>query len=87
MLSPAELNALRLEVEKLQAQNEMIKKLITVSGFFELYFEECKKQKFRQDAFDVVNELHYNLLGKHKYSTFEYFKQVQNRYYKSERKS
>ena len=86
MMTPAEENALRLEVEKLRAENVMIAKLITVSGFFELYFDECKKDISRQDAFDAVNELHLKLLGKYKYSGYEYFKQVQNRYYKNQKK-
>ena len=85
-MTPAEENALRREVEKLKAENEKIAKLITVSGFFELYFEECKKSNSRQDAFEVINNLHFELLGKFKYSTYEYFKQVQNRYYKNQRK-
>lgn len=85
-MTPAEEKALRLEVEKLRAENELIAKLITVSGFFEVYFEECKKVNSRQDAFDAVNNMHFELLGKFKYSTYEYFKQVQNRYYKNQKK-
>jgi hypothetical protein len=86
MMTDLEENALKIEVEKLRAENVMIAKLITVAGFFELYFAECKKDISRQDAFDTVNELHLKLLGYYKYSSYEYFKQVQNRYYKNQKK-
>lgn len=85
-MSPAEENALRLEVEKLRDQNELMQKLSTTNGFFEVYFDECKIQKDRQDAFDVVNEKYKSLFGKYRYSSNEVFKVAQNRYYKNIKK-
>lgn len=86
-MTPAEENALRLEVEKLRSENEMMKQISTLSGFFELYFKNCKSEKFRIDAFEKTNEIYRQLFGKERFPSHESFKMAINRYYNNNKKS
>lgn len=81
-MTPNEEQALRLELEKLRAENELMKQLSTQSGFFEYYFKICGKKKFRVDAFEEVNQLYKELFGEEKFPSHESFKMSINRFYK-----
>lgn len=69
-------NALRIEIEKLKKQTELMRQLSTVSGFSFYYFTECKKHATNKEAFNHVNDLYQELFGEFRYSDFHSFKRV-----------
>ena len=84
-MTPNEENALKLEVIKLREENQLIKKLSSLSGFFDYYFQQCRLEKYRTDAFEKTNEIYRQLLGKERFPSHESFKMALNRYYKNKK--
>ncbi len=84
-MTPAEENALKLEVTKLREENELIKKLSSLSGFFEYYFQQCRSEKYRTEAFEKANETYRQLFGKERFPSHESFKMALNRFYKNKK--
>lgn len=80
MLLPAEENALRIYIAKLEAENAIMRKLSTTEGFYSEFFEKLKTAASNKLAFDEVNEAYYKLFGKYRYSDFNTFKRVTNYY-------
>jgi len=80
MTNPAEENALRIYIEKIEKENELLRKFSTVKGFYDEYFAELPKVNSNKEAFDNVNEVYFSLYGKYKYSDFNSFKRVSNYY-------
>lgn len=74
-MTPLE-NALRIEIEKLKEQTELMRQLSTVTGFIFYYFTKCKEHKTNNEAFNHVNDLYFDLFGEFRYSDFHSFKRV-----------
>ena len=68
--------ALQAQIEKLQAQNELMRKLSTKKGFCQYYFDVLPDFKFCNEAFDHVNSLYLELFGENRYSDFVSFRQA-----------
>lgn len=79
-MSPEE-NALRAQCQKLEAQNELMRKLSTRDGFYSQYFEEIPRSRTNEEAFNKVNDLYRELFGEDRYSDFDSFKKVTRRYF------
>lgn len=68
---------LKIYIEKLKKETEIMRKLSTVKGFHEYYFETLKKYKTNYHAFNKVNKLYLNLFGEKRYDNFLAFKKLQ----------
>ncbi|WP_202703144.1 hypothetical protein [Flavobacterium sp. UGB4466] len=80
MTNQVEENALRIYIEKIEKENELLRKFASVKGFYDEYFAELPKVSSNKEAFDNVNELYYSLHGKYKYSDYNAFKRITNYY-------
>ena len=66
--------AQRTELEKLKKENELMRQLSTINGFFIYYFSQCPVHKTNIDTFNAVNEKYFNLFGEYRYSDIHSFK-------------
>lgn len=80
-MTPAEEIALRKEIEKLRADNELMKKLSSTSGFFDFYFEKLKVSKTNVEAFELANNKYYELFGAFKYVSETAFRHSLRRFF------
>lgn len=80
-MTPLE-NANAIEIAKLKQQNEKMKKLASRTGFFQMYFLECKNHNTNKEAFDFVNEEYFELFGQYRYADYSSFKNISNYYHK-----
>ena len=78
--------AFQIEINQLEAKIELMKQLSTTTGFFKMYFLECKDARTNQEAFNKVNELYYNLFNKYRYADYASFKNITNYYHKKAKK-
>jgi len=79
-MNPAEENALRIHIEKLEKQVAEMQKLSTRKGFYDEYFKELKTAKSNVEAFNNVNERYHSLFGNYRYSDCNSFKVMSNYY-------
>lgn len=79
-MTPAEENALRIYVAKLEKENLEMRNLSTVKGFYDEFFKNLKTAKTNTEAFNRVNERYYELFGKYRYSEYNTFKRMTNYY-------
>jgi len=82
MLSPAEENALRIYITKIEKENEKLRLLSTQSGFYAEYFKQLKTAKSNKEAFDIVNNEYNELFGSYRYSDYNSFMVMTNYYNK-----
>lgn len=75
--------ALQAQVEKLQAQNDLMRKLSTKKGFCQYYFEILPNFTTNEEAFNHVNELFFELFKEYRYVDHLSFKQVIRWYHKN----
>ena len=67
-------------IASLELQNSQMLELATRKGFFNVYYDNCKKFKTKQEAFNVVNKKYFSLFGVLRYTDFNRFKKI-NSYY------
>jgi hypothetical protein len=79
-MTPAEENALRIYVAKLERENLEMRNLSTVKGFYDEFFKKLKTAKTNIEAFNEVNERYHELFGKYRYSDWNSFKKMTNYY-------
>jgi hypothetical protein len=68
--------AQKIEIEKLKKENELMRKLSTVDGFFIYYFSQCPVHKTNIEAFNTVNQKYFDLFGEFRYSDIHSFKKM-----------
>lgn len=78
---PAEENALRIRIQKLEKENAQMREISTRKGFYNQYFNELSIAKTNKEAFDIVNERYYTLFGKYRYSDYASFKRMTHYYH------
>lgn len=66
--------ALQHERDKLQKENERMRKLYTFQGFYTEFFNYLKNCKTHEEAFDLLNEEYFQLFGFYKYKDHQSFK-------------
>ena len=68
--------AVETELKKLRAQFEIARKIVTPEGFYQTWFNSLPHYETYKEAFDVLNELHYNtvLPARYKYSNYHAFR-------------
>ena len=69
-------------IEKLKKENEIIRKIATVTGFYEYYFQQLKNHKTEIECFEAVNDLYFEYFSEFKYSSYDSFRKVKNKYLK-----
>lgn len=58
---------------------DLHRKVGTNNGFFEIYFMELPRHSSRIDAFNYVNDLHFQLFGEVRYASYNSFYNSLNR--------
>lgn len=84
-MNPAEANAMRILIAKLEKENLEMRKLSTRKGFYNEYFIALKTAKTNIEAFNTVNENYHKLFGHYRYSDWNSFKKMTN-YYNNQNK-
>lgn len=79
-MTPAEENALRIYIAKIENENIEMRKLSTRKGFYNEYFKKLKTAKTNIEAFNEVNENYHKLFGTYRYSDWNSFKKMTNYY-------
>lgn len=77
-MTPAEENALRIYIAKLEKENIEMRNLSTTKGFYDEYFKKLKTAKTNTEAFNEVNERYRELFGKYRYSDNSSFRRTVN---------
>lgn len=67
---------------ELQKENELLKKLATITGFISLYYEELPKFKFDYQCFNHLNDLHFKHFGTEKFSSYDSFRHIKNKQFR-----
>lgn len=81
MSTVVELNALRIENEKLKMKLELMQKLCSTQKFYQYYFSELKNYKTNTECFNAVNDQYLKLFGVYRYSDWDSFKKMVNYYH------
>jgi hypothetical protein len=79
-MTTQEENALRIHIEKLENQNQQMRKLSTRQGFYDEYFKALQTAKTNREAFNNINEKYYSLFNQYRYSDWDSFKKMVNYY-------
>jgi hypothetical protein len=74
--------AQQIEFEKVQKENELMKRLSTREGFFKFYYQECKNFETNKQAFDHTNEMYFDLFGQYRFADYISFKNMVTYYNK-----
>lgn len=85
MLTPAEENALRIYIAKIEKENELFRKLSSTDGFYQEYYKILATAKSNKSAFDELNEIYFSLFHRYRYADYNSFKRVTNFYNKKEK--
>ena len=70
------------DVNTLLMENKLLRKIGTRQGFFQYYFERLPFHNTQTECFNEVNDLYLTLFGEERYSDFDSFKKVRNRFLK-----
>lgn len=54
--------------------------ILSKDGYFDRFFELCVDTKTYREAYEQVEEEYINLIGSHRYSSYESFKTIKTRY-------
>lgn len=58
---------------------DLHRKIGTNSGFFEMYFSALPQHPTRNESFNYVNDLHFQLFGEYRYSSYaSFYKSLNN---------
>jgi hypothetical protein len=81
-MTPIEQNAMRIELSRLQKENELMRQLVSTEGFFDYFFKKIPEYSSRELCFEAINELYFELFGRYKYANYTVFRQTIARNYK-----
>lgn len=62
-----------------------IQVLLTTKGFVEAYFKQYRNTSIGKEAYELVEQVHEDYFGMRKYSGWESFRKVKNRFIKTMR--
>lgn len=71
------------QLEQLQQEYELARKIGTRAGFFDYYFKKLKTARTQIEAFNEVNDKYFEIFGEYKYGGWSSFRNQIARYYKS----
>lgn len=67
------------KIEALLAENELMRKLATASGFYEYFFSQLPHHETLTDCFNMVNDKYFDFFGEYRYSSYNSFATHKNR--------
>lgn len=65
---------LQEELIEVQRQMLLMRNLVKPLGFYQVYFEELPRHRTKQEAFNSVNDIYFELFGEFKYENYESFR-------------
>jgi len=68
--------AVQAENDKLKKKLDLIRLLVKRGGFYQYYFKICNEHKTREDAFEYLNNLYFELVGEFRYSSYDSFRKA-----------
>jgi hypothetical protein len=69
-------------IQKLKEENVIIRKIGSVAGFYQYYFEQLKNYKSNTECFEAINNLYFKYFGEYKYASYDTFRKLKNRHIK-----
>jgi hypothetical protein len=66
------------QIQELQSTIKILKKLGTAEGFYQYFFEQLPKHRTNLECFNHVNDLHLDLFGEYRYSSWHSFRQTKH---------
>lgn len=69
------------QIKELQKKTKLLKQLGTAQGFYQHYFNELKNHRTNLECFNSINDLHFDLFGEYRYSSWHTF--CQSKFYKN----
>ena len=75
--------ALLAELTKLRKRQETLKQLITTSGFINYYMSQLHLFKTQKETYYYVNDLYEEITGVSKYGSYESFKVIKTKFFKT----
>ena len=63
------------QLEELQYENKLLKKLATTQGFFQYYFEQLPKHRTMPECFNAVNDKYFDLFGEYRFESYYSFRE------------
>ncbi|MCO6149075.1 hypothetical protein [Flavobacterium sp. NRK1] len=73
---------LEKKVGELQRQNEIMRQLGTLDGFFTAVFNMVKHSRTNEEAFNAVNDQYFEIWGQYRFSDFESYRRSRYYHYK-----
>lgn len=70
------------QLKQLQQENQLMRQLATTQGFYQYYFSQLPKHRTNCECFNHCNDLHFDLFGEYKFSSWYSFRSNKN-YYKN----
>lgn len=67
-----QLLAITAELNRINRNFEMLRKIVTTEGFRQTWFEMLPNYKSGPEAFNALNEIYFNLTNPHKYRYSSY---------------
>lgn len=64
------------QVHESQLDFELLRQLVTTTGFFQAYFRLLKVARTNEEAFNHVNDQYFEYTGEYRYSDLKSFKSV-----------
>lgn len=74
--------AVLAENDKLKKEIDLMRMLNSNDGFYQYFFKICNDHKTREDAFDAVNNLYFELFGRFRYKSYKGFRNSISQFYK-----
>lgn len=62
------------QLEELQQENKLLKKIATTQGFFQYYFEQLPRHRTMPECFNTVNEKYFELFGEWRFESYHSFR-------------
>lgn len=68
------------QIESLQQENKLMKKIATTQGFYQYFFSQLKNHRTANECFNNVNDIYFDFFGEYKYSSWFSFRSNKNYY-------
>lgn len=75
--------AQQAQLEKLQAEVDLMRLIGTREGFYQYYFKQINKYKSREEAFEAINEMYFTLFQEYRYTNYNSFRRAINHHTKN----
>lgn len=73
---------LQQQNDRMRVQNERMRQLGRREGFIKIWFTMLEDAKTYEEAFNILNEEYFEYFGEYKYTDYNSFRVIKNRYTK-----